>query len=76
MTENERATRVLEQKVAELEKWRPQLEDRIKKRSEAVDKKFEHSHDLLEAHKGNVKDQFMICSINHNRARDNHDEVK
>ena len=40
--ENDKATRVLEDKVAELERWRVDLEDRIAKRSSYVDEVFEN----------------------------------
>ena len=40
--ENDKATRVLEDKVAELERWREDLEDRIAKRSSYVDEVFEN----------------------------------
>ena len=38
LTTEEKAIRVLEAKVAELEKWRPDIEERIKKRNEDVNK--------------------------------------
>ena len=37
LDENDKATRVLEQKVAELEKWRIDIEERIANRSKEVD---------------------------------------
>ena len=40
LDENDKATRVLENKVDELEKWRLELEDRIAKRIEHVDENF------------------------------------
>ena len=41
LDENDKATRVLEDKVAELERWREDLEERIKKRSEYDDTMFD-----------------------------------
>ena len=38
LTTEEKAIRVLEAKVAELEKWRPDIEERIKKREQEVNK--------------------------------------
>ena len=55
LTTEEKAIRVLEDKVANLEKWRPDIEERIVKRSVEVDKKFVYQHDRLEAFKGEVK---------------------
>ena len=37
LDENDKATRVLEQKVEELEKWRIDIEERIANRSKEVD---------------------------------------
>ena len=40
MTAHEQRTKILEDKVAELEKWRPLIEGRIEKREADVDAKF------------------------------------
>ena len=42
LDENDKATRVLEQKVEELEKWRIDIEERIANRSKEVDEQFDH----------------------------------
>ena len=76
LTTEEKAIRVLEAKVAELEKWRPDLEQRIKDRSEHVDKEFQEHHNRLEAFKGEVKEQFQVCAMNHTTNDDRYDELK
>ena len=42
LDENDKATRILEQKVEELEKWRIDIEERITNRSKEVDEQFDH----------------------------------
>ena len=42
LDENDKATRVLEQKVEELEKWRIDIEERIANRNKEVDEQFDH----------------------------------
>ena len=42
LDENDKATRVLEQKVEELEKWRIDIEERIANRNKEVDEQFEY----------------------------------
>ena len=42
LDENDKATRILEQKVEELEKWRIDIEERIANRSKEVDEQFDH----------------------------------
>ena len=41
MDKNDADTIVLQEKVAELERWRADLEDRIQKRTDVVEQKFE-----------------------------------
>ena len=76
VTTEEKATRVLEAKVAELEKWRPEIEKRIADRNVDVDEKFVRQHDRLEAFKGIVKDENDIQAIHNTKADNQYDEVK
>lgn len=65
LDENDKATRVLEQKVDDLEKWRIDLEDRIKKRSKEVDGWLDHKQDQINACKKEYRENFAICEDNH-----------
>lgn len=64
LTTEEKAIRVLEAKVAELERWRPDIEERIKVRTKQVNKQFEHHSDVVEAFKGVTKAEFDIIANN------------
>ena len=62
--------------MAELEKWRPDIEARYKQRNEEVDKRLEKQHDALEIHKGHFRDQQSVCAVHHNQADNRYDEFK
>ena len=65
LDENDKATRVLEQKVDELEKWRIDLEDRFAKRAKEVDGWLDHKQDQINACKKEYREKFDECSTNH-----------
>ena len=65
LDENDKATRVLEDKVAELERWRVDLEDRIAKRSSYVDEVFENKQHQINVFKQETKENFDNCATNH-----------
>ena len=62
---NDKATRVLEQKVDDLEKWRIDLEERIQKRSKEVDEWLDHKQDQINACKKEYRENFATCQDNH-----------
>ena len=65
LDENDKATRLLEDKVAELEKWRVDLEDRIDKWSKHVDDILEERLNQINACKKELRANFDECSTNH-----------
>ena len=75
LTKEESCIRVLEEKVAALEAWRPDIEQRIEKRELDVDENFKLINDRIEAFKGEVKEQNSVCSANHALNDNRHDDV-
>ena len=65
LDENDKATRVLEQKVDELEKWRIDLEERFATRNKEVDGWLDHKQDQINACKKEYREKFDECSTNH-----------
>lgn len=76
LTENEEATRVLEEKVAHLEQWRHDHEVRVEGRTAFVDRKFENFNDQLEAFRGQVSVKFQNCEMNHVQGDNRYNEIK
>ena len=72
LDENDKATRVLEEKVAELERWRIDLEDRIAKRSQHVDDVLEERLKQINACKKEYRANFDVCSTNHSLNNQRH----
>ena len=58
MSVNEAATRVLEEKVAALESWRPDIEERIAKRTKMVDVLIAEEDLRLKKFKKTVEEEF------------------
>ena len=63
---------MLEEKVAELERWRIDLEDRVKTRAEHVDETFDSKQHQIDTFKKNTGENFDQCADNQRVAVQRH----
>ena len=76
LTTSEKHGSNLEERIVELENWRNDLEERIKTRSEAVDKRFEIGDAMLRVFQTKVSDQFGVCRHEHTKNDERYDETQ
>ena len=76
LDENIDDTRVLEAKVAELERWRFDLEDRFKEERDSTTDRFSQVHRRIDVFKKEFKEEFDTCAGNRERNNTRYDEIK
>ena len=76
LTENEEATRTLEEKVAHLEKWKHDHEVRVEARTQFVDRKFENVNDKIEAFRGETSIKFQSIEMQRIQNDNRFSEIK
>lgn len=76
LDENDKATRVLEDKVDVLEKWRIELEDRIAKRIDFVDDSFKNVARRFDATNKNHKELDDLCHVQFKKNDSRYEETQ